>query len=474
MEFNGVGPSVNTLSHEQAEKKRLKIPASGIFAGLRPDQLTDLEAMGVYLEYDEELVTADAQPLQYFFFVIQGDFEVLKVEPETGKKHALAAIGAGECFGEMSFFTRAPASANVVAMGRAVCWAIPHESLRRFIESHEGGATLAINVATLLARRVQEGNTRLVGLSASLSAYFGKAGHAADSKRPEAPQTDDHADMEIPDDVFESFARDVLGLRPDAKLTDDLRNTVRSRIESNEVDIVPWLERGQRGRPLKVRLKFAYDAPRVAVDVVAPPAQETAPTTRQPTVVRVPQVRARAPSVPVYIKTPPPRPSWVLRLINAACFVLLPFLTAYVIFYFIPLDARESIAESEGFKKLPLQGALNRLIFRYSVQSNPVILKRGDQYRLKARVPKPARVVARLEFPKIRLASPIWIAVKVGRDEGNSAPVVDETVEIPANSEKKTLFSARLPPGNYFCECSWPDAEPGKEIPATWIITAQY
>jgi len=105
----------------------------------------------------------------------------------------------------MSFFTGTPASANVMAIDRVVCWAIPHESLRQFVESHSGGAHLALNIAVLLARRVQDGNTRL------------------------------------------------MGMRESEPLTNRERSIVRSKIESNEVDIVPWLEQGQQGRQLKGR-----------------------------------------------------------------------------------------------------------------------------------------------------------------------------------------------------------------------------
>ena len=471
---------MNTLSHEEVACRQVRIPANGVFEGLQPHQLSGLEAMGVYMEYDHELVTADGHPLDYFFFIIQGDFEVLKIDPETGKKHALATIGEGQCFGEMSFFTRAPASANVVAMGKTVCWAIPHESLRQFIESHEGGASLAINVATLLARRVQEGNTRLVGLSASLSAYFGTAARAADPKTPEAPQTADHADMEIPDDVFDDFARDVLGIKEGAELTADQRAGIRSKIEANEVDIVPWLERGQCGQPLKVRLKFVHDTPRVAVSAAPPKAQAgpvegkialgRAIAASQPMVVRVPQVRARVAPAPVYVK-PPRSPMW--RLVNIASFLLLPLLTVYVIFLLMPLDSRESIAESAGFKKLPMREFLEWFIFRSNTQSNPVILKNGAQYKLPFRLPKPARLSGRLEFQNQKSVT-MRIVVKVGQNEGSSNPAVNETIEMVPGSQTQSLFSVRLPPGSYACECACEDAQPGVEIPATWIISVRY
>jgi len=50
---------MNTLSHEQAAGLRKHITSTSVFEGLQADQLTDMESMGVYMEYHQELVVAD-------------------------------------------------------------------------------------------------------------------------------------------------------------------------------------------------------------------------------------------------------------------------------------------------------------------------------------------------------------------------------------------------------------------------------
>ncbi|MBI4023859.1 MAG: cyclic nucleotide-binding domain-containing protein [Verrucomicrobia bacterium] len=459
---------MNTLSREQIEERKLRISPDGVFDSLQQHQIADLEAMGVYMEYQRELVAADGLSLGYFFFIIQGSFEVSKVDAETQKKCVLASIDKGQCFGEMSFFTAAPASANVMAADDVVCWAIPHESLRQFIESHDGGARVAINIATLLARRVQEGNTRLMGMSSSLSAYFGSAARASEAKTVEAPRAVDHAEMEIPDEVFDSFARETLGLPSGHHLGEEQRATVRSKIEANEIDIVPWLERGQRGQPLRVRLKFVHDAPapRVAVSK-APPTPSVTPG--QPTVVRVPQVRARVAPAVAYVSRPP-NPVW--KWLNIASFLILPALTAYAIFLYLPMETRETMSESPGFKSLPFQGTLRWFIFRTNTQSSSVVLKQGASYRLPMSLPKTVRLKARLDFPEKNFDAR-RVTVRLGTKDGGALRV-QETVTLSQGSDATRLFSVLLPPNAYVLECVCDDWPPRAELSAKLVIIAEY
>ena len=159
---------MKVLPHEEALDKKCHLTNTGVLDGLSREQITDLEFMGVYMEYHEELVVADAQTLEYFFYIIKGRFEVSKIDPDTSKKCLLATIGKGESFGEMSFLTGTSASADVFARQEVIAWAIPHESLRQFIKTHPGGVCLSLNIATLLAQRIQDGNKRLLEMNSML------------------------------------------------------------------------------------------------------------------------------------------------------------------------------------------------------------------------------------------------------------------------------------------------------------------
>jgi CRP-like cAMP-binding protein len=456
----GWNPAMNSLTHEQAAAKQCHLTPAGVLEGLEPAQVTDLESMGIHMEYHRELVVADAHEIQYFFYIVKGNFEVSKVSPETKKKTVLATIGEGQSFGEMSFLTGAMASANVMANDEVVAWAIPHASLRQFIETHPGGVRLGLNIATQLAHRIQEGNTRLMGMTATLSAYFGATARASEDKTREAPQATDHAEMEIPDEVFDGFARDCLGLRPEESLTEAHRDQIRAKIETNEVDIVPWLEKGGSGQRLKVRLKFVADqAPRVAVAAAAPAA---AAAVAKPMVVRVPQVRARIAPAIAYAMRPP---SLAARLLNIGSYVAIPPLTAFALFHFLPFDSRESIAKSPGYQNMPLQSVCNWFVFSTSSQSQKIVLKNGAAYSLGLYIPKTARLVARMDFPQ-KNGVPMQLTIRVaGRPD--TPPL---QVQLAPGTDSVELCSMRLEPGKYTFECTCGEAAAGAQAEAVLTI----
>ena len=161
---------MRVLSAEAATTKGLAIASRGIFAELSPEQLQGLQAEGEFRTYANEVVAADAQPLDTLFHILRGEFEVSKADPETGFKVTLAKLGPEQAFGEMSFLSGTPASANVLAKGRVVCWTVSPRAPPAVCGRDQPGRgpRLAMNLATLLADRVREGNTRLVGMSSTL------------------------------------------------------------------------------------------------------------------------------------------------------------------------------------------------------------------------------------------------------------------------------------------------------------------
>ena len=462
---------MRSIPTDQVAVMQLHIIANGVFSGLDPQQLADLEHQGVYMEYQDELVTADGDTPGYFFFIIQGVFEVDKLNVETKKKTVLATIHKGECFGEMSFFTGAPASANVVAVGKVICWAIPHHSLRDYISSHTGGARLAIQIASLLARRVQEGNVRLLNMNSTLSAYFGNVARTSSAHTLESPRSNEPAEMEIPDEVFDQFARESLSIPENEPLTAEQRLLIRQQIENNQIDIVPWLEHRHRGEPLKMRLKFVAE-PAVPSVKAKVPIVHSVPASVVPMVVRVPQVRAQiAAPIPYVPILAPPFSTW--KWITIGFFVLLPLVT-YAIFAVIPLASRESIAASAQFKKIPFQGLANFFLFHKNSQSTDITLAAKESHELLFTAPKPVRISGQLKLLQ-KLSVPAHVKVRVGEENETNKKAVDQTIDLATNNEVIKLFSIFLPPGSYMVECicdgDWPS---GVSLPAKLIVTARY
>jgi CRP-like cAMP-binding protein len=459
-------PRQKVLPREEAHHEGAQLQPGGVLEGLQPAQLAELEGCGVYLRYQDELVAAEGAELGFFFVVTRGQFAISKVNAETGKSHVIARVGAGQSFGEMSFLMGGPASANVLAVGKTVCWAIQNAALREFVQSHPGGTRLVLNIALLLARRLQEGDTKLVGVSPSLSAFFGVQARAAEARTVGAPRPAEHAEMEIPDDVFDQFVREVLNLPANEPVADVQREDVRQRIRNNEVDIVPWLDQAGHGRTLQVRLQFveASPAPRVAVQQ---PAGAT-PRLAKPVVVHVPQTRAQVASArPVVVR--PPRSLW-WKIGNVAGWAGLPILAAVVVLFWLPLDSREALANSSGFQRLPLHGRLQRLLLRETTETSAVMVKTGNWYRLEVEASKPARLRTTLELEE-KPSSPIRIAVRLVAKANPDTAVVDRTITGDAGQSSCELAAARLSRGSYLLECACSEQTPAAGLAARVVVT---
>ncbi len=250
------GLFMKILTSEDVDKIGMRVRPSGIFSDLRPETWAQLEKKGVYIVYKDEEVIHDGNPIQHFYFVVQGYFEVFKMDPDTQRRNVLGTIRVGQCFGEMSFLTNAPASADVHASDMVVAWAIPHSDLREFILSNSEGAKLALQISALVADRLQQGNLRLLGVSTALNSYFGHVARTTDLKVTSLPQSGDYASMEIPEEIFNGISIMALGLNDVGLLTPARREIVRKKIESHEVEVVPWLELTETGLHLKIRLKY--------------------------------------------------------------------------------------------------------------------------------------------------------------------------------------------------------------------------
>jgi CRP-like cAMP-binding protein len=451
---------MNTLASDQISQRQLHITETGIFSGLKEENLKELESRGVYMEYEQEIVTASGQQLEYLFFIIQGKFEVSNVEPKSGKKVVLATIGEGQCFGEMSFFTGSPASANVIAVGSVISWAIPHATLREFIEDHRGGALLAMNIGALMANRVQEGNSRLMGLSATLSAYFGHQARVSNKKKVNAPRTNQAAEMEIPDEIFDEFVKETLKLKSVEEITSEQREQVRAKIEADKIDIVAWLEKAERSDQLKMRLKLVKETGRI--EGVRRPSSSLL----QPTLLRIPQIRAQV-GIPDFY----PQPSIFGKILNIGSYVALPVLTALVIVLLLPLQTRVSWIDSQEFKSIPFNSMIEGFLVRSSIQQNPWTLQNGGVQSINMNLPKGIFLVGKLNLSQ-KSPSPLKVKVLILRKEGKQS-VFNQVIDLPQNADGINLFSVPLSPGSYTLECTCEDWPADVKLPASIVVTAR-
>jgi len=109
-------------------------------------------------------ILKEGAPGGLLHLVRSGEVRISKLVPSGGEE-ALAVVGPGEFFGEVEFFDGAPPSAHAIAHTDCEIVSIPHQDLRRLMESRPDlGEKLLWAFARSFARRLRETNERLAGL----------------------------------------------------------------------------------------------------------------------------------------------------------------------------------------------------------------------------------------------------------------------------------------------------------------------
>ena len=304
--------------------------------------------------------------------------------------------------GEIAFIRGDVASANVKALKKTILWRIDHATMQQYVADYSGGAQFCLNLADVLAQRVQEGNTRLIGVSQSLSAYFGQVARNADKQEIEAPSASGTADMEIPREVYDRFICETMEYPEGSELTAEHRDYVDHLVKSNEVDFIDWLEQGQKGQKLKVILKFVpLDANGNVVethdedDHVDTIESETAtaqpgttpqrrPRQKKSHIVSVPQVQARVKARTAVIEEKPNR-FW--QAVHYAACVVLPFALILTVLKFLPLNTRADLYQTSFFKWVNPLGLVERVIFQPSNFEQIISFDDADKIRSNFIVP---------------------------------------------------------------------------------------
>lgn len=118
---------------------RPEIPATGIMAGLEPDDRRLLGGYGEFLPvHPGQLLIREGGAQDSLYFVISGALQV-HIEAR-GKRKLIAEIGAGDTLGEVNVFDPAVASADVTALDFSQVWKANRKDLEQFTESYPAAA----------------------------------------------------------------------------------------------------------------------------------------------------------------------------------------------------------------------------------------------------------------------------------------------------------------------------------------------
>ena len=110
-----------------------------------------------------EMIFEEGELGDSMYVIVSGEVEVLHRD-SAGQQKMLKVLSSPEFFGEMSLIDKEYRSATVRAKTDAELLHLSAENLTTFRERHRDGFTfVVINIAKVLAARLREANTRLVG-----------------------------------------------------------------------------------------------------------------------------------------------------------------------------------------------------------------------------------------------------------------------------------------------------------------------
>jgi CRP/FNR family cyclic AMP-dependent transcriptional regulator len=134
------------------------LPRLGILSNLDEESLQALTGYGMSHPVPEggALINQGAEQTR-LFIVIAGTLEV--VAKADQKEIHLASLEAGDCFGEVSIFQPAAASATVRCKTPSHVWYMDADQMQTFIQERPfGGAALLWGINTVLSQRLQQTN----------------------------------------------------------------------------------------------------------------------------------------------------------------------------------------------------------------------------------------------------------------------------------------------------------------------------
>ena len=136
-----------------------------IFAGLPPPYLRRIGEIGLEEEHASGSIFAEGDKGDKLYLIVSGKVRISRIVPGMGEE-ALAILGPGDCFGEMSLLDESPRSAHALVHERCRLFVIRKEDLEDllFVDRNLAYELLWIWVRTL-AGRLRETNDKMTFLS---------------------------------------------------------------------------------------------------------------------------------------------------------------------------------------------------------------------------------------------------------------------------------------------------------------------
>lgn len=139
---------------KETEKVLLqKLHTVPLFSGMKDKQLKSILESGKQQSYPEgNVIVGEGESGVGFYLILDGGVEVKR------KGRAMAKLGAGNFFGEMSLLDSNPRSSDVVAVAPTTCLVLSSWEFQALVESHN---EIAMNLLKTLIHRLRESNKAL-------------------------------------------------------------------------------------------------------------------------------------------------------------------------------------------------------------------------------------------------------------------------------------------------------------------------
>ncbi|HEY7819784.1 MAG TPA: cyclic nucleotide-binding domain-containing protein [Vicinamibacteria bacterium] len=138
-----------------------------LFEALEVPELAEILMIGLVKEYaKDDVIFEEASPGDSFYVIYDGAVRISKNFHQMGEE-ALTILGAGEFFGEMSFFDDSPRSARAIAHENAKLLEVRNADLKSHLESRPQVALKFLwAFSRTLSQRVRDTNEKFSTLFA--------------------------------------------------------------------------------------------------------------------------------------------------------------------------------------------------------------------------------------------------------------------------------------------------------------------
>ena len=154
MDLNPEPPqNVAGLAKESEKALLEKLHSVPLFSGMKDKQLKSILESGKQQSYPAgRVIVGEGESGLGFYLILDGAVEVRR------KGRAMAKLGSGNFFGEMSLLDTNPRSSDVVAAGQTTCLVLSSWDFQGLVESHN---EIAMNLLKTLIHRLRESNKAL-------------------------------------------------------------------------------------------------------------------------------------------------------------------------------------------------------------------------------------------------------------------------------------------------------------------------